>query len=192
MDHVSFDEPAAVAGAAGGDGAAFGVLVERHQEAAFRAAYLILRDAQAAEDVAQEGFIRAYRGMRKFRQGEPFRPWLLRIVTNLALNEARARTRRSGLLGRLGPLTRTTDDPPDDAAAAADEAAAVARAINELPEADRVVLYLRYFLELSEREIATAIGRPAGTVKSRLHRAGQRLREVIERKYPQLKEAIGG
>lgn len=76
------DEAAAVERALAGDREAFGALVERHQEVAFRAAYLIVRDAQAAEDVAQEAFVRAYRELPRFRVGEPFRPWLLRIVQN--------------------------------------------------------------------------------------------------------------
>jgi len=183
------DEQEAIARALRGDAQAFGALVERYQEVAFRAAYLIVRDAQAAEDVAQDGFIRAHRELRRFRQGEPFRPWLLRIVTNLALNEVRARGRRVGLAGRIGALARPSVAPaPAEGVEAAEEQSAVARAINELPPDDRVVLYLRYFLELPEREIAVAIGRPPGTVKSRLHRAGGRLRELIEARYPQLIE----
>lgn len=75
---------------------------------------------------------------------------------------------------------------------ASDEASTLLRAIGELPEADRVVLHLRYYLDLPEREIAAAIGKPPGTVKSRLHRAGRRLRHVIESNYPELKEGIDG
>ena len=76
-----------------GDASASGQLVAQHQQAAFRAAYLILRDAQAAEDIAQEGFVSAYSQQSRFRTDDPFRPWLLRIVTNLALNEVRRRKR---------------------------------------------------------------------------------------------------
>jgi RNA polymerase sigma-70 factor (ECF subfamily) len=179
----------AIERAVAGDHAAFGALVERYQEVAFRAAYLIVRDAASAEDVAQDAFIRAYRALRSFRRGEPFRPWLLRIVTNAAINEVRARQRRTGLLGRVAASTPATVDPPD-VALGDEHASMLARAINELPPDDRVVLHLRYFLELPEREIATAIGKAPGTVKSRLHRAGKRLRELIEAKYPQLAEAV--
>lgn len=192
VDAASTDEAEAIAGARDGDTAAFGTLVERYQEVAFRAAYLVVRDAAAAEDVAQEGFIRAYRQIRSFRQGEPFRPWLLRIVTNLALNEVRARGRRDGLAARAGRLGERASAPPDAEVAAAGDSAAVLRAVNELPPDDRMVIYLRYFLELPEREIAATIGKPAGTVKSRLHRAGQRLRRLIERSYPELTERVDG
>ena len=106
-------EPDAIARARNGDHAAFGSLVEHYQEVAFRAAYLIVRDAPAAEDVAQDAFIRAYRALHTFRSGEPFRPWLLRIVTNTAINEVRARRRRTGLLGRVAAITAPAVALPD-------------------------------------------------------------------------------
>jgi RNA polymerase sigma-70 factor (ECF subfamily) len=188
VDTTLREDSAAIEGARRGDTAAFGTLVERYQEVAFRAAYLIVRNAAAAEDVAQEAFVRAYRTLGRFRPGEPFRPWLLRIVTNAALNEVRSRTRRVGLFARAAAVAERAFEPPDAAVEAGDEAAGVLRAINALPLDDRVVLYLRYYLELPEREIAAAIGKPPGTVKSRLHRASARLREVIEREEPQLRE----
>jgi RNA polymerase sigma-70 factor (ECF subfamily) len=182
-------ESEAIERATDGDQAAFGSLVERYQEVAFRAAYLIVRDSDTAQDVAQDAFIRAYRALRSFRRGEPFKPWLLRIVTNTAINEIRARSRRTGLLGRFAAVSETTTELPD-VALGDEHASMLARAINELPLDDRVVLHLRYFLELPEREIAATIGKPPGTVKSRLHRAGSRLRALIEEKYPQLAEAV--
>jgi RNA polymerase sigma-70 factor (ECF subfamily) len=186
VEHV-FDEDGAVAAAREGDREAFCALVERYQEAAFRAAYLVVRDAAAAEDVVQEGFVRAYSALGSFREGQPFRPWLLRIVTNLALNDVRARGRRRGLLARFGRLRQDAEPAPEGAVVVGEEQALLWRAINELPGDDRVILYLRYFLELPEREIAAAVGKPAGTVKSRLHRASGRLRAVIEQRYPSLR-----
>lgn len=192
MDSALNTESAEIAAAARGDAASFGALVERYQEPAFRAAYLLLRDASAAEDVTQEAFVRAYRQLHTFRRDAPFRPWLLRIVQNLALNELRARKRRGGLAERVGRASPSTAEAPDAQVAAADEVSALLRAMDELPPDDRTVLHLRYFLELPEREIAAAIGRPAGTVKSRLHRASRRLRQVIEKKYPGLRGRTDG
>jgi RNA polymerase sigma-70 factor (ECF subfamily) len=183
----AFDEDGAVAAARKGDREAFCALVERYQEVAFRAAYLVVRDAAAAEDVTQEGFVRAYGALSSFREGQPFRPWLLRIVTNLALNDLRARGRRQGLLARFGRLRQDPEPAPEGAVVVGEQQALLWRAINELPADDRVILYLRYFLELPEREIAVAVGKPAGTVKSRLHRAGGRLRAVIDQRYPSLR-----
>ena len=187
------DDATLIAAAKGDDSAAFGVLVRRHQEVAFRAAFLIVRDAAAAEDIAQEAFVRVHGSRSLFRVGDPFRPWLLRIVTNLALNEVRSRKRRSGLLQRVGFATGNASEPaPETVALATERQRLLWQAITELPEDDRVVLFLRHFLELPEREIAEVIGRAPGTVKSRLSRASERLRNVIEARYPMLKPASAG
>ena len=182
-----------VAAVLAGERAAFAELVGRYQEVAFRAAYLITRDAGAAEEAAQDGFVRAFNALPGFRLDEPFRPWLLRIVTNLALNQVRSRSRRAGLLERVG-LSRppATEPAAEDALLSTEYQRQLWAAIRELPEDDRIVLYLRYFLELPEKEIATVIGKAPGTVKSRLHRAGGRLRDVIEERYPWLRPAGEG
>jgi RNA polymerase sigma factor (sigma-70 family) len=185
VDHDR-DENAQVEAARRGDADAFAALVGRYQEVAFRAAYLVVRDAAAAEDVAQEGFVRAYQNLPTFHAGEPFRPWLLRIVTNLALNDVRARGRRLGLLERFGRQPEAPPPAPETIAIEGEERALLLAAINELPPDDRLVLYLRWFLDLPEREIAGVIGKAPGTVKSRLSRAGARLRSVIEARYPAL------
>lgn len=184
------DDRAALAASLEGDGDAFGVLVERYQEVAFRTAYLIVRDAETAEDVCQEGFLRAHDNLHRFRVDDPFRPWLLRIVKNLALNHVRSRGRREGLLARLlraTPATTPVEAGPERTVEARERRDLLLRAVDELREDDRVVLYLRHFLDLPEAEIAGVIGRRPGTVKSRLNRAHGRLRELIERRYPELR-----
>ena len=183
----SSSEAEALLRARNGDASAFGLLVQSHQEAAFRAAYLILHDAQAAEDAAQEGFVRAYRQLHRFRGEDPFRPWLLRIVTNLALNETRRRKRGLAVLERFGRMAPRSEPGPERLTTASEQSQEVADAINRLPEDDRLILYLRYFLELGEADMARIIERPHGTVKSRLHRAGRRLRDLIEKEYPHLR-----
>lgn len=187
------DDSQLIAAVLGGDRDAFGELVGRYQQVAFRAAYLITRDAGAAEEAAQDGFVRAHQSLRSFRTGEPFRPWLLRIVTNLALNQVRGRSRRLRLLERVGfARGNEVERPADHVFLASDRQRELWQAIRELPEDDRVVLYLRYFLDLPEKEIAGVIGKAPGTVKSRLHRAGGRLRTVIEARYPGLRPAAEG
>jgi RNA polymerase sigma-70 factor, ECF subfamily len=186
---LRLSETEAIASARRGDPAAYAVLVRAHQEVACRAAYLVVRDAHLAEDVTQEAFVRAYSQIGRFREGTPFRPWLLRIVTNLALNEARARRRRIGVLERFSRAWRPQDvPPPEEPLLASEEARSVWRAMEQLAAEDRIVLQMRYFLELSEKEMATALAKPPGTVKSRLHRAMGRLREVIERDFPELRD----
>jgi RNA polymerase sigma factor (sigma-70 family) len=186
MEHRLTDAEA-IARAREGDSVAFGVLVTRYEEAAFRAAYLVTRNRDDAADVAQDAFVRAHAQLHRFRTEEPFRPWLLRIVTNLALNQRRSLGRRLGLLERAGRLLSHDDAPPPEALTANEESKTVWEAINRLGEDDRLILYLRYFLELSEAEMARVIDKAPGTVKSRLSRASGRLRDVIERDYPHLR-----
>jgi RNA polymerase sigma-70 factor (ECF subfamily) len=182
------DEQAVILRAQRGDPEAFAVLVGRFEEVAFRVAYLIVRDEAEAQDVAQEAFIRAHRSLGRFDAGQPFRPWLLRIVTNLAINSRRSARRRTEMAKRYGrdaPLS-TALDSAERALESREEARRVWEAVAALDAQDQALLYLRYFLDASERETAQALGRPVGTVKSRLHRALRRLRGVVEERYPDL------
>jgi RNA polymerase sigma-70 factor (ECF subfamily) len=184
--HDESADQAAIDACLAGNVEAFAPLVSRYQEVAFRTAYLIVRDADSAKDVAQEAFVRTYRGLRRFERGSSFRPWLLRIVTNVALNEIRGRNRQGNLVQRIIPFAGTSGPPPDRAVEQNEFQGEVWEAVNALPENDRIVLYLRHYLELPEAEIAAVIGKRPGTVKSRLSRASARLREVIERDHPAL------
>jgi RNA polymerase sigma-70 factor (ECF subfamily) len=164
-----------------GDEAAYGDLVAANQEIAFRTAYLVLGDAAEAEDATQEAFVKAYRALDRFREGSPFRPWLLRIVANTARNARRSAGRRHGL------QLRAEAAMPRDAAAPSAEVAALAAerrrtllaAINGLSPDDRLVIGARYFLDLAEAEIAAVAGVAPGTVKSRLSRAKSRLARAL-------------
>jgi RNA polymerase sigma factor (sigma-70 family) len=164
-----------------GDVRAYEQLVEHHQATAFRVAWLITRSSPDAEEAAQDGFLKAYRALDRFREGAPFRPWFLRIVANEARNRRVASQRRERLT-----LRATEGRPPGGAAPA--EAEAIARnerdeliaALARLNERDQLVIGARFFLELSEAETANALGVRRGTVKSRLSRALSRLRKELE------------
>lgn len=163
-----------------GDAEAFGEIVARYQELAQRTAFVILRDADAAQDAAQEAFVKAYRALGRFREGAPLRPWLLRIVANESINRAKADARhRHGDLALAESRADEAGDSPEAAALAAERRALVVRALNGMREDDRLVLAYRYFFDLSEAEMAEALGVPRGTVKSRLSRAMSRLRERL-------------
>ena len=176
------DEATLVARARRGDATAYGELVHAHQEIAFRTAYLVTGSAADAEEAAQDAFLKAYRALRRFRAGAPFRPWLLAIV----VNEARNRRRASGARERLA--LRAADDPhsggaapsPEAAFAAADERERLLAAVASLGDDDRLVVSCRHFLGLSEAETAAVLGVPVGTVKSRLSRALARVRDAWE------------
>jgi RNA polymerase sigma factor (sigma-70 family) len=179
------DERELIERAQSGDRRAFEELVRTHQGVALRVAYVVVRDPSEAEDVTQDAFVKAYRSMGKFRSGAPFRPWLLRIVRNEALNRVRGTKRRERL------ALRTAGDPVSGDAAPSPEAEVISgqRArhllalIDDLPARYRSVIVHRYVLDLSERETAGILGLPVGTIKSRSHRALRRLRERFDLEY---------
>jgi RNA polymerase sigma-70 factor, ECF subfamily len=167
-----------------GDLAAYEEIVQRYQQVAFRAAYVITGSAADAEDAAQDAFIKAYRALDRFRAGANPRPWLLRIVANEARNRVRSSGRRQQLELRLTEGFRPGDaaPSPEAAAVAGEDRRALLELVNSLSEDDRLVVASRYFLELSGEETAAALGIPEGTVKSRLSRALARLRSRLEEK----------
>jgi RNA polymerase sigma-70 factor (ECF subfamily) len=176
------DESALIEDAKKGDGDAYEELVRRYQDLAFRTAYLITGSAADAEDAAQEAFVKAYYALGRFRPGAPLRPWLLRIVANEARNRRAAVARRPTLA-----LSAAADRPsgdtalsPEAAALAHEERDALLVAVSGLKEDDRLVIAYRYFFDLSEAEMAEALGCPRGTVKSRLSRALGRARVALQ------------
>jgi RNA polymerase sigma-70 factor (ECF subfamily) len=162
-----------------GDVAAYEDLVRRYQDVALRTAYVVCPETDA-DDAVQEAFLKAYAALSRFRPDAPFRPWLLRIVTNEARNRRRAAGRRAGLAQRAGDAAGPGVEPSPEAAFLADETrTALLAAVNGLRDEDREVIGARYLLDLSEAETAEALGIPRGTVKSRTSRALGRLRERL-------------
>jgi RNA polymerase sigma-70 factor (ECF subfamily) len=172
-------EAALVERARGGDAVAYGALVRAHQDIAYRVACLAGGSPADAEEAAQDGFVKAWRALPRFRPGAPFRPWLLAIVANEARNRRRAAGRRAGLVLRAAEhATRDAAEPsPEALALSSERRAALIAALGDLDERDRSVLTCRYLLDLSEEETAAALGCRRGTVKSRTSRALARLRE---------------
>jgi RNA polymerase sigma-70 factor (ECF subfamily) len=169
-----------------GDAGAWDSLTRLHQEPIFRFAYLLLGDADDAQDVTQETFVRAFFGLRRFDIERSLRPWLLRIVSRLSNNWRRSAARQLEALRRLA----REPQPEQHATVPLEEAQQLWAAVRQLRLAHREVIYLRFFLELGEQETAAAAGVPIGTVKSRSHRALEELRLIIAREYPDLQEAM--
>lgn len=167
------------------DAAAWELLVRQHQEAVFRLAYLLLRTPAEAEDVAQEAFVRAFLALDRFDETRPFRPWLLQITRNLAKNRLRSLSRYWAMMKRWWQEQDPIAEPTH---VSRDKSAQLWQAVQQLRPKAQEVIYLRYFLELSEAETAAALDIPAGTVKSRLHRALQQLKVVIELDFTELAE----
>ena len=154
-------------------GGASGVeaLFRAHWRPAFRAAYLVVHDAAAAEDIAQEAFLAAVRRLHQFDRRRPFGPWLHRIVVNRAIDWSRARQVRAetGLVD-----TAVWHDAPE----LSDETVA---ALARLTPEHRAVIVLRHLLGYSPGEIAELLDLPRGTVNSRLRRGLDTLREAVTR-----------
>ncbi|GAA2792973.1 sigma-70 family RNA polymerase sigma factor [Kribbella solani] len=165
-----------------GESAAYGELVNRHAPVAKRTAVFLGAGADA-DDVVQEAFVKAYRGLAGFRDGAPFRPWLLRIVANETRNLMRTRGRRSRREELAAPLDVVLD--PAEEAVSLERRTELLSAVRALPEPMRLVVTCRYLLDLDEAETAAVLGWPRGTVKSRLHRALGRLREALPDKEVQ-------
>ena len=176
------DEPELIRRAQRGDTHAYEELVYAYQGIAFRTAYVIARNAADAEEAAQDGFLKAWRALGRFREGAPFRPWLLRIVANEASNRRRSAGRRASLALRAAAEEPSGDAAPSPEAAllSAEQRATLLAAVEELPEEQRDVVALRYFLGLSEAEVAETLAIPQGTVKSRTARALERLRTAYD------------
>jgi len=165
-------------------------LVERYQVRAVRAAALITQDRALAEDIVQTAFIRVYKRIDQFDDSRPFAPWFMRIVTNDAVKAVQRGKRHLSL---DAPISVAEDDvtfadfledtlPLPEAVLEDDEYKAQIRtALLELPPEQRQAVVQRYFLDMSEKEMAEVTGVPAGTVKWRLSAARKVLRVILPR-----------
>lgn len=166
------DERQLVREAQDGSGAAMARLYSLHWRGAYRAAYLVVHDAAAAEDIAQDAFLAAVDALDRFDRRRPFRPWLHRIVVNRALDWAR----REALRRRVDGAESVFEPLPEPAEIGGEMIAA----LKELPAEQRAVVVLRHLLEYTPGEIARMLDLPRGTVNSRLRRGLDRLREAAE------------
>jgi RNA polymerase sigma-70 factor, ECF subfamily len=171
-----------LARAGGGDEAAFGLLMRRHNQRLYRLARAVVRDDREAEDVVQEAYVRAFAHRDQFAGRALFSTWLSRI----ALHEALARVRRGRRFAALPEEETLSDLParpgPEDRAANRELAAALAAAVDSLPESHRAVFVLRHVEGLSTAETAEVLGLTQPNVKVRLHRARASLRAELERR----------
>jgi RNA polymerase sigma-70 factor (ECF subfamily) len=168
---------------AGGDAESVGPLMRRYQVSLGGFLRRVTRGAPEQEDIYQEVWIRVVRSARRFDPASPFAPWLFRIAINLVRDHLKGRERDGH---RFGPTAAAAVEPldrapgADEAAAARQEVRTVLDLMDRLPPDLSEAILLRYFQELSEREMAERLGVPAGTVKSRLHHGLRRLRSLIQ------------
>ena len=174
-----------------GDGEAFRAIMQRYNRRLYRVARGVMRDESEAEDVVQEAYVRAFAAMGGFRAESSLATWLTRIV----LNEALGRLRKRRPTEELDVLDSAPQDPrvvmfpgvnamgdPETAAARTEVRRLLERAVDELPDAFRLVLIMRDIDEMSIEETALQLGLRPATVKTRLHRARRLLRNVLDEK----------
>lgn len=189
----SIDERSVVRAVLDGDRDAFAILVDREAANVIRTCRRMLGDHHAAEDVAQEAFVTAYRSLASWQGEGPFGAWLARIAVRIALRQLQRRKAirwlRPAVPGvaepdPIGELRAHTLDEPEAFTLRAEQAAAAHRAVADLEEPYREVVALRFFGERSLEEIATLTGRPLNTVKTHLRRGLLRLRDHLEAGWP--------
>ena len=163
------DERAWIRGAQAGSASDLEALFRAYWPGAWRAAFLVVHDAAAAEDIAQEAFLAAIRNLDRFDRRRPFGPWLHRIVVNRAIDWSRARTLRAEL--ELVDAAAPSSAP--------DVGSDVVDALRGLSPEHRAVIVLRHLLGYTPGEIARLLDLPRGTVNSRLRRGLDQLRETV-------------
>ena len=179
------DEREAVRRLKRGDAGGLQPLVEKFYDRAARAAYLVVRDPALAEDIVQGAFVRAYDKISLFDSDRPFGPWFMRLVVNEAVEAVRKRERRRTM--PLDPdaaedlITRLEDTAygPQELAEEAEDRRRVWAALEKLPPAQRAAIVQRYYLGMSEAEMAESDSSPPGTIKWRLHAARKRLLKLL-------------
>jgi RNA polymerase sigma-70 factor (ECF subfamily) len=175
------DEQQAIFQLKQGDIGGLEFLVSLYQVRAVRTAYLITRDTALAEDVTQETFLQAYRSIRHFDQARPFGPWFMRSVVNAAMKAAQRDSHQASPVSPERNLEELLADDAsiEDQLETTEFQQQVWAALQVLTPRQRAVVVQRYFLDMSEREMAAELGAAPGTIKWLLHVARERLRTLL-------------
>ena len=175
------DEPALIAACLAQRSGAFALVVERHRRAVYQLCYRFVGNHEDASDLSQDVFLRAYRGMRRFRAQSTLATWLYRIGVNVCLNRVSAKT-------TLGTLTEPIEErqfidvraeSPSQLMLKDERAARVRAAIAQLPRKQRATLILRTYHDMSHQEIADALGSTVGAVKANFFHALRNLKKLL-------------
>lgn len=175
--HGGDDDAALVVRTLAGDRAAFGTLIDRYEEAVRRVTRSVLRDVHDADDAAQDAFLTALTKLDRYDRRRPFRPWLMRLATNIAIDRRRSRELRR--TARLEAEVSTDRPGPDVATERALLQERLHAALYELPERYRIAIVLFDVEGFSHAEIAHILGVAVGTVRSAVFHARRHLRELL-------------
>lgn len=178
-DLSALSDPELVARTLGGEAAAFDVIVERHRRTVYQVCYRFVRHHEDASDLAQEVFVRAWRGLSRFKGDAAFSTWLYRIAVNACLNKVSAKGLPAEPLGDSDRFEDARAERPGAELLRAERAEAVRRAIGALPNKQRATLVLRMYHELSHQQIADILGSSVGAVKANFFHALGNLKKIL-------------
>src|SRR5262245_46153317 len=173
------DEPALVAACLAGQAGAFDLIVERHRRPVYQLCYRYVGNHEDASDLAQDVFLRAYRGLRNFRGQSSLSTWLYRIAVNVCLNRVATKTPQTASIETRQFVDVHTESAPETMLKA-ERGARVRAAIAQLPPKQRSTLILRMYHELSHQQIAEALGSSVGAVKANFFHALGNLKKLLQ------------
>jgi len=194
---VPEDDRALVEQVKAGQTQSYGELVRRYQDRIFNTCWRICGHLEDARDLTQEAFLKAFENLDGYRQESGFYTWIFRVATNLAISHRRSAGRRRALLdGQAGlarsqadALVRRMESEGEVPQESGDESGRIAAMLQTLDDEHRAVVILRDIEGFDYQEIASILGVPAGTVKSRLHRARMTLRDALVAAAPHSKRS---
>lgn len=175
---AGLDDASLVAASLEGQREAFDVIVERHRRAVYQVCYRFVNNHEDAGDLAQEAFVRAWRGLRSFKGQAAFSTWLYRIAVNLCLNRVSAKKPETVPIDADRFIDLRAEDP-STGLVRDERAAAVRRAIAALPEKQRATLILRAYHDLPHQQIADILGSSVGAVKANFFHALGNLKKIL-------------
>jgi RNA polymerase sigma-70 factor (ECF subfamily) len=173
------DDSALVAAAAAGDRDAFDVIVERHQRTVYQVCYRFVHNHEDASDLAQDAFVRAWRGMRTFKGQSALSTWLYRIAVNVSLNRVSAKTPLTEPIESTEHFEDVRSEGAQHAMIREERAVAVRKAIANLPAKQRSTLILRTYHDMSHQQIADVLGSSVGAVKANFFHALANLKKIL-------------
>jgi RNA polymerase sigma-70 factor, ECF subfamily len=176
---TELDDAALVAQSAAGNRDAFDVIVERHRRAVYQVCYRFVNNHEDASDLAQDAFVRAWKGLRNFKGQSALSTWLYRIAVNVSLNHVSARKPATEPIESGEQFEDIRVESAPQAMMRDERAAAVRKAIAELPAKQRATLILRTYHDMSHQEIAGVLGSSVGAVKANFFHALNNLKKIL-------------
>src|SRR5688572_26181646 len=179
LDLAAAEDRVLVAAFLAGSQDAFAVIVSRHQRAVYQVCYRFVRNHEDAADLAQDVFVRAFKGLRHFKGDAALSTWLYRVGVNCCLNRLAVKRPRTESIDESQHVDQKRDDPLR-AVVRGEKAAHVRQAIAQLPPKQRATLLLRVYQELSHEEIATILGSSVGATKANFFHALGNLKRLLQ------------